>query len=152
MKQAIHLGSAIIATLCIATFFLSTIVVELFGTIAMIATVKSLIVAPGLFILVPAIAVTGVTGFALSTKRKGGLIEAKKRRMPFIGLNGILILLPAAIYLDHLASSGDFGLSFYLVQGLELIAGGVNLALMSMNLRDGLKLSGRLRGLNQTAA
>ena len=65
--------------------------------------------------------------------------------MPFIGANGILTLLPAAIYLDRLAADGSFGLSFYLVQGLELIAGGVNLTLMSMNIRDGFKLSGRLR-------
>ncbi|MDJ0832564.1 MAG: hypothetical protein QNJ69_03520 [Gammaproteobacteria bacterium] len=152
MKQVIHLFAALIATLCIGTFFVSTIVVELFASLAMITTVKGLIVSPGLFILVPAIAITGATGFALSSKRKAGLIDNKKRRMPFIAANGILILLPAAIYLDHLATTGNFGLSFYLVQGLELIAGGINLTLMSLNMRDGFRLSGRLRRLNQTAA
>ena len=145
MNQVIHRSAAIIATLCIGTFFASSLVVEMFGSHTMIATVKGLIVNPGLFILIPTMAITGATGFSLSAKRKGGLIDKKRKRMPFIGANGILILLPAAIYLDRLAADSSFGLSFYLVQGLELIAGGVNLTLMSMNIRDGLKLSGRLR-------
>ena len=145
MKQLVHRTAAITATLCIGTFFISSFIVELFGSPAMIATVKSLIVTPGLFILVPAVAITGGTGFALAAKRKGGLIDKKKKRMPFIGANGILILLPAAIYLDYLAANGQFELSFYLVQGLELFIGGVNFVLMSLNIRDGFKLSGRFR-------
>jgi len=145
MKQLVHRTAAITATLCIGTFFISSVFVELFGSPAMIATVKSLIVTPGLFILVPAVAITGGTGFSLAAKRKGGLIDKKKKRMPFIGANGILILLPAAIYLDHLAASGQFEMSFYLVQGLELFIGGVNFVLMSLNIRDGFKLSGRFR-------
>ena len=91
------------------------------------------------------LAVTGATGFLLAGTRTGGLIDKKKKRMPFIVLNGLLILLPSAIYLDHLAESGDFNMQFYLVQVLELLAGGVNLFLMSSNIRDGFKLSGRLR-------
>lgn len=152
MKQIIHRSSAVIATLCIATFFSSSIIVELFGSPEMIATVKRLIVTPGLFILVPAIALTGATGFSLSGMRKGRLIDAKKKRMPFIAANGLLILLPSAIYLEHLASIHSFTLSFYLVQGLELLAGGINLVLMSLNMRDGLKLSGRLRQTRNTPA
>ena len=145
MKQVIHRSSAILATLCIGTFFVSSIVVELFGSPEMIATVKHLIVFPGLFILVPSIALTGATGFSLTGKRKGGLIDRKKKRMPFIAANGIIILVPAAIFLNHLAANQDFSLLFYIVQGLELIAGGVNLTLMSLNMRDGLKLTGKLR-------
>ncbi len=98
MINKIHPFAAVIATLCIATFFTSTCIVELFGSYELVATVKSLIVMPGLFILVPAIAVTGGTGFILSKNRKGRLVENKKKRMPFIGANGLLILLPAAYF------------------------------------------------------
>jgi multisubunit Na+/H+ antiporter MnhC subunit len=56
-----------------------------------------------------------------------------------------VILLPAAIFLNRLATSGSFGAKFYLIQGLELFAGAVNLFLMSMNMRDGLKMTGKLR-------
>ena len=145
MKQIVHRSAGLIATLCIATFFTSTLLVELFGSDTMIAQVKALIVSPGLFILVPAIAITGGSGFALAGRRKGGLIDKKKKRMPFIAANGILILLPAAIYLNHLASMAHFNSTFYLVQVIELVAGATNLFLMSLNIRDGLKLSGRLR-------
>ncbi len=145
MKQLIHRIAAITATLCIAGFFTSTVIVELFGSHESIATIKSLIVAPGLFILVPAIAVTGGTGFALAKVRRGRLVKRKMKRMPFIGANGLLVLLPAAILLDQWAASGAFDSKFYLVQGLELLAGLVNLTLMGFNMRDGLKMSGRLR-------
>jgi hypothetical protein len=33
---------------------------------------------------------------------------------------------------------------FYGVQALELLAGAVNLSLIAMNMRDGLRLSGRI--------
>lgn len=143
MKQKIHLIAGILATLTITTFFTSTIIVELFGSHEAVAVLKSLIVLPGLFILVPTIAVTGGTGFALSKTRKGRLVQAKQKRMPFIGANGVLVLLPCAILLDRWASSGMFDTTFYIVQGIELVAGATNLTLMSMNIRDGLKMSGR---------
>lgn len=143
MLTIIHRSAAIIAMLCIATFFVATLIVELTGSNESIVLVKSLIVMPGLFILVPAIAATGATGFALSKTRSGHLVEAKKKRMPFIGANGLIILLPAAIFLDQWASAGDFDRQFFFLQALELIAGAINLMLMGLNIRDGLRMSGR---------
>ena len=100
---------------------------------------------PGLFILVPAIAATGGSGFAMAKSRKGRLVDSKKRRMPFIAANGLLVLLPCAIFLDRWASTGMFDTTFYVVQSVELIAGAVNLTLMGMNIRDGMRMSGRFR-------
>ncbi|MEW8079184.1 MAG: hypothetical protein AB2822_14005 [Candidatus Thiodiazotropha endolucinida] len=150
MKKTVHKLAAITATLCIGSFFLSTILVEVFGSPEAIATVKSLIVMPGLFLLVPAIAATGATGFAMSKSRKGRLLEAKKKRMPIIGANGIIILMPAAIFLDQWAAAGTFDIWFYLLQGVELLAGAVNLTLMSLNIRDGLRLGGKLPARSKT--
>jgi hypothetical protein len=79
MLKKVHLIAGLLATLTIATFFLSTLGVELFGTHEMVATVKALIVIPGLFILVPAIAATGGSGMFLSKSRQGRLVEAKKK-------------------------------------------------------------------------
>ncbi|MCU7797204.1 MAG: hypothetical protein KZQ75_08745 [Candidatus Thiodiazotropha sp. (ex Myrtea spinifera)] len=149
MKTTLHLLGAITATLCIATFFSATLFVELFGSPETIATVKKLIVMPGLLILIPAIAMTGATGFSLGKNRKGRLVEAKKKRMPIIGANGVLVLLPAAIFLDQWAAVGAYDLKFYVVQGLELIAGAVNLTLMGMNIRDGLKMTGKFPRTSQ---
>ncbi|HXX85674.1 MAG TPA: hypothetical protein VEN29_17060, partial [Casimicrobiaceae bacterium] len=48
-------------------------------------------------------------------------------------------------FLASKARAGEFDTAFYLVQALELAAGATNITLLSLNLRDGLKLMGRLR-------
>ena len=145
MKSKIHFIAAIIATLCIATFFTSTLLVEIFGSAESISDIKKLIVSPGLFILIPAMAIVGGTGFAMSKKRKGRLVESKQKRMPFIAANGLLILTPCAVLLDQWAAAGSFDTKFYIVQGVELLSGAINLTLMGMSMRDGLRLTGRIR-------
>lgn len=69
MTKKAHFIAGLLATFTIATFFLSTILVELFGSHQAVATVKSLIVIPGLFVLVPAIMATGGRYPSLSIKR-----------------------------------------------------------------------------------
>ncbi|HSN23225.1 MAG TPA: hypothetical protein VLS45_03505 [Methylomicrobium sp.] len=145
----VHTAASFLALLMIAGFFLSTISVELFGSHDAVAALKALIVIPGLLILIPAIAATGGSGFQLAKLRKGILVAAKKKRMPFIAANGLLILIPCAIVLNHLAAAGSFGTIFYAVQTLELIAGCINIILISMNIRDGLRLNGRLPAANR---
>jgi len=145
MLRTMHLLAGLLATLTIAVFFTATLLVELFGSHVAIAGVKHLIVFPGLFILVPAIAATGGSGFALSKARQGRLVVAKMKRMPFIAANGLLVLLPAAIFLNLWAAQGTFDSRFYIVQAAELLAGAANLLLMGLNMRDGLKLTGRFR-------
>lgn len=145
MPRVFHRVASLLAMLCIATFFLSTVLVELFGSPAAVAQLKSWIVAPGLWILIPAIAATGGSGMFLSRKRRGRLVDAKRKRMPFIAANGALVLLPCALVLERWASAGSFDAAFYAVQAVELVAGAINLVLMGLNLRDGLRLAGRLR-------
>lgn len=145
MPKRAHLIAGFLAPLCIATFFVSTLLVELFGSHAAVAQLKSLIVTPGLWILIPAIAVAGGSGLFLSKSRRGRLVDAKKKRMPFIAANGLLVLVPSAIFLNRWATAGTFDTSFYGVQAIELIAGAINLTLMGLNMRDGLRMAGRLR-------
>ena len=145
MKRKIHLVAAVVATLCIGTFLTATISVELFGSKEIISTVKSLIVTPGLYILIPAMAIAGGTGFSISGNRKSRLISNKKKRMPFIAVNGLLLLTPCAIFLSHWASLGSFDTKFYFVQGIEILAGAINLVLMGLNMRDGLYMTCKLR-------
>jgi len=143
MKSKIHKIASLVATVCIATFFTSTVLVEVFGSEDMVAFVKSLIVMPGIFILIPAMAITGATGFALAKERKGRVVEAKRKRMPIIALIGMFILLPAAIYLNSWAAEGMFDTKFYMLQVIELVAGAINLTLMIKSMKDGKKLAGK---------
>ncbi|MFV0292431.1 MAG: hypothetical protein ACK5II_04110 [Paracoccus sp. (in: a-proteobacteria)] len=63
----------------------------------------------------------------------------KKKRMPIIAANGILVLIPSALYLSGKASAGTFDTGFYIVQSLELVAGAANIILLALNMRDGLR-------------
>lgn len=148
LLSRVHAIAGFMAIFMITTFFLSTISIELLGSHHAVATLKALIVMPGLFILVPAIAATGGSGFQLSKSRRGSLVEAKKKRMPFIAVNGLLVLIPCAIFLNHSASVGSFNTTFYAVQAVELLAGLINLILMGLNIRDGLRMSGYFRTKN----
>lgn len=145
-SHLLHASAGLLAFALIATFWVSTAVTELFGSPAAIAWVKSTIVS-GMFVLVPALAATGASGFALGRGMRLPMIAAKKRRMPFIAGNGLLILLPSAIFLAAKAEAGAFDSAFYLVQCLELIAGATNLVLIGLNIRDGMALSRRRRSL-----
>lgn len=151
MPKRAHLITGILASLCIATFFLSTILTELFGSHAAVAQLKSLIVTPGLWIMVPLMAAAGGSGMFLAKSRKGRLVDAKKKRMPFIAANGLLVLVPCAIVLNRWAAAGSFDTTFYMVQTIELIAGATNLTLMGLNARDGLRMAGRLRSSSPAA-
>ncbi len=65
--------------------------------------------------------------------------------MPFIAANGLLVLVPCAIVLNRWAASGSFDTAFHALQAIELIAGAINLTLMGLNARDGLRMTRRLR-------
>ncbi|OGB34535.1 MAG: hypothetical protein A3F78_01260 [Burkholderiales bacterium RIFCSPLOWO2_12_FULL_61_40] len=145
MPKRAHLIAGILAPLCIATFFISTLMVELFGSHEAVAQLKSLIVTPGLWILIPAMVAAGASGMFLGKSRRGRLVDAKKKRMPLIAANGLLVLVPCAIALNRWASAGGFDTTFYIVQSIELLAGATNLTLMGLNVRDGLRMAGRLR-------
>ncbi|MCK8464817.1 hypothetical protein MUY35_13245 [Aliiroseovarius sp. S1339] len=144
MLKVVHPIAGGIALLMILTFWLSTALSELFASVAAVTTVKSLI-PWGFLILVPALAAVGGSGFQLSKKRRGPLVAKKQKRMPIVAANGILILIPSALYLSFKAQAGAFDTGFYVVQALELSAGAVNITLLGLNMRDGLRMTGKLR-------
>jgi len=143
MKPIIHASAGTLAMLTIAVFWTSTLVSEIFLDYASVAAVKHAIVY-GLFLLVPFMAATGGSGFALGKMRKGPLLDQKKKRMAIIGANGLLVMIPAAIFLNGKAAAGEFDAMFYSVQVVELVVGVVQLTLMGVNFRDGLGLAGKL--------
>ncbi|MDA9476759.1 hypothetical protein XI03_20060 [Bradyrhizobium sp. CCBAU 65884] len=124
----------------IGTFWLSTVLSELFASHATIAAVKSTI--PWGFWLIPALAATGGSGVILAKGRRAGLIGAKFKRMPFIAGNGILILVPSALFLASKVQAAEFDATFYAVQAIELVAGATNITLLALNIRDGPKMKG----------
>ena len=144
MKTRVHAIAGGIGFLTILIFWTSTVFSELFGSPETIATVKNAIVW-GLLILVPSMAIVGGSGMSLGKGRTDAMVLAKKKRMPVIALNGLIVLIPCALFLANKANVGLLDVTFYSVQAFELIAGAVNLVLMGANIRNGLMLSGRMR-------
>jgi hypothetical protein len=146
MTKIIHPLAGTLAILTIATFWLSTALSELFASQAVVIAVKTAI-PWGFLLLIPALAAAGGSGLVLAKGRRAGLVGAKLKRMPLIAANGILVLIPSALFLASKAKAGEFDTGFYAVQALELCAGAANITLLGLNVRDGLKLKGRFRRL-----
>ena len=146
MKSFLHAAFGTIALFLIASFFVSTAVSELFLDQSAVAFVKRSIVQ-GLFFLIPILALTALSGMLLGKGQKERLLERKRARMRLIAANGLLVLLPSALYLNGKAGAGQFDTSFYTVQSIELIVGVVQMMLLALNVRDGLRLAGKLRSV-----
>ncbi|MCK0165824.1 hypothetical protein [Marinobacter sp. S6332] len=144
MIKIIHPVAGAVALVTVTIFWLSTALSELFASEATVVVVKTAI-PWGFLLLVPALAAVGGSGFTLSKGRRGGLVEAKAKRMLMIAANGILVLIPAALFLAHKAGNGELDAAFYTVQAVELLAGAANITLLGFNMRDGLRMKGRFR-------
>lgn len=141
--RTLHPVAGTLALAIILAFWLSTALTEISGSSEAIRTVK-LAIPWGFLVLAPALAVTGFSGFRMGAKWKHPLVAAKKKRMPLIALNGLLILVPCALVLRHFALSNDYAGVFYAVQALELCAGALNITLLAKSFRNGLQLKRRL--------
>ena len=139
MKAKVHAAAGAAALLVVGSFWLATVATELSGNLETVATVKAGILA-GMAVLIPLMIVAGASGFSLAKGWKNPAVQRKKRRMRVVAANGLLVLLPSAYVLAGWAGEGRFDAAFFSVQALELVAGAVNIALLSLNMRGGLAL------------
>jgi len=144
MTPKIHAAAGTLALITITTFWSSTILTELFGSHSQVATLKMGILW-GMLILIPSMATAGATGAALGRKWRLPQVAAKSKRMKFIAANGLLVLVPSAVFLAFRAGSGQFDGLFYTVQAVELMAGATNITLLGLNMKAGLAISARRR-------
>ena len=144
MKKIVHPFAGGIALAVILAFWTATMLSELSGSLEAVTRVKTL-VPYGFIILIPALAAAGGTGITLSRGAKAGLARTKLKRMPVIAFNGLVILIPSALFLSMRASSGQFDTAFYTVQIVELVVGAINIVLLGLNMRDGLRMTGRIK-------
>jgi hypothetical protein len=97
-------------------------------------------------LLAPAIVSTNVTGLREARRRtRSGtqlpkLLIRKRQRGIAIAAIGMTVLVPCALWLAWRANAGRIEGWFHLVQGIELVAGAINLALLSLNARDGYRM------------
>ncbi|WEX07909.1 hypothetical protein [Chelativorans sp. AA-79] len=140
----VHAAAGMFAFALISTFLAASACAETSADPVLIAAVKRAI-AWALLLLVPALIATGGSGFAMVGGRPAGLAAVKFRRMRIVAGNGLLVLVPAALYLAWKAGQGAFDTGFVVVQAIEFVAGGTNLLFMGLNIRDGLAMTRRRR-------
>lgn len=144
MMKMLHPVAGALALVTIVTFWVSTVLSELFASPEVVTAVKTAI-PWGFLVLIPALMGAGISGLRLAKGRRSAMIDRKRKRMPFIAANGLLILVPAALFLAAKAGDGAFDIAFYSVQAVELVAGAVNISLLGLNMRDGLRIRGKHR-------
>ena len=140
------------ATLLPAAFLLASACAELTRSPAVVSSVKQ-----GIVLTVPAlaaaVAASVASGRFLAGRSRHRIVRRKLARMRFVAPNALLVLVPAAVALDRLAASGQFGAPFVMVQAIEFAAGAANVVLLTLNARDGLGLRARRRpGVARRAA
>jgi len=140
----IHKTAAILALVLITSFLTSTIIADLFATPQQIAHVKSTILMfiPGLIL---AMMVTGISAKKLYPGVMKGALKIKETRMKIAAINGVIVLLPAAIVLARWSALGQFDGLYWTVQILEIIAGMINLTMIGLNIRDGIRLGAKAK-------
>ncbi|NMM44099.1 hypothetical protein HH303_06400 [Rhodospirillaceae bacterium KN72] len=135
-----HAVTGVLALAVVSTFFVSSTAALVSGDAGFQHDVK-LAILWGLLGLVPCLAATGAAGASLAKKRRDTMTATKYLRMKVVAVIGLGILVPCAVYLGWRALQGQ-GIP-YPVQYLELAAGACNITLLTLNLRDGLKLRGK---------
>ena len=138
-----HIIATSIAILTIGCFFSFSLIAEIKGSQEFIKQVKTgiLYCLPVLLFVMPML---GITGKKLAGKSKSPIVATKMKRMKFVALNGI-ILSSLAVYLYLRAINDNIDSTFLYVQILELLFGAVNLTLIGLNIKAGMKLSGRIK-------
>ena len=137
----IHVIATVIAIMTIGSFFICSLVAEVNGDKTLIKNVKEVILfsLPLLLIAMPALR---ITGNVLAGKSQSPIILAKRKRMRFVLINGIALIALACFlyYRSHYKAIDNI---FLAAQFAEFALGLTNLVLIGMNIKSGLRLSGR---------
>ena len=138
----IHLAGAVGALAIIAAFLASSTVIELSGSPGDVRVLRHVILI-GLPLLIGCMAAAGLTGRSLAGRSRAAVVRRKQRRLQIVAAAGLLVLIPCAVILNFLAGSAHAGVLPGALEITEIVAGGLNLALLALNFRDGRGLTRR---------
>lgn len=139
MKTILHAMFGTIALTLVSASLVASMVTEFWYSQEVISEVKALTLQ-GMLLLVFILSITAIFGLVLSKKRQGNIVEAKKKRMIWILLIAILVLLPIAYLLSLHAETEKLDWLYFLPQGIEYIFDVIILILLGLNFMDGNKL------------
>lgn len=140
----LHAAAGLIAWWLIASFFIGSLLSELWGNPAWIVLVKRTIFY-SMWAMVLLVPLAARTGRKLAGKSGNGVVDGKRKRMRWIAPNGLL-LLTLGSYLYYKASQGQFDPFFRSAQLVEWAVGLTNLVLLGLMIRDGYRLKRLYQG------
>jgi cytochrome bd-type quinol oxidase subunit 1 len=134
-----HIAGSMVAVITIGVFFFSSLASAFYYDKDFTFLVKS-----GIFYTLPILLISMpmvvITGNKLAGNSVHPLLLEKKKRMKFIGINGVLLVMIACL-LFYWAKKSDYSQAFTIIQVLELLLGFINLLLLIKNFQTGRKLS-----------
>ena len=139
---AIHGIAGAAALLTIMSFWISALAAELILTTAGVVAVRTAILY-AVPVLVISMIAAGASGARLAGRSRAPVVVAKRRRTMLAATNGLVVLIPSAVFLGLRAQDGLLGAPFALVQVVELIAGAANIVLLGLNMKAGLVMRAR---------
>jgi nucleoside-diphosphate-sugar epimerase len=145
----VHVGAGLLAILLLVGFWTSSAAAVVIRDLALVRTVKHTISA-ALWILIPSLAATALSGEVLARRRGAPLVRAKRLRARAAMLNGLLVLLPTVLSLEKIVDTHGLVLQFFALQVLELLAGAANLTLLVQAATRGRALTATRRGRDET--
>jgi hypothetical protein len=138
----VHLAAAAGALAVISAFLVSSVVTELVGSPGDVRVLRHGILL-GLPLLIGCLAAAALTSRRMAGRSRVPVVRRKQRRMQVVAALGLVVLVPCAVALDYLAGSAAAGSLASVLEITEILAGGVNLALLALNFRDGRGLTRR---------
>ena len=136
----VHVAASAGAISLITTFLASSAITEMAGGAGDIRVLRHGIVL-GLPLLVACLATAGLTGRRLAGGSRSAVVRRKQRRLQLAAAVGLLVLVPCALILDHLAAAPATGRAFVALEVTELLFGTINLFLLVANFRDGRRMT-----------
>ncbi len=139
MNQA-HRITAILVLAILTAFWGAIFISDFFlGHEALVKVRQGIVYA--LIVLIPSMIAVKMTGGKLGHGRISDVrVQQKKKRATLMAVNGALIMVPAAFFLNYKASHGEIDTIFRLVQGLELLVGSFQYYFVTSNFKTGLAL------------
>jgi hypothetical protein len=140
----LHAAAAAGAMTVITTFLVASGVTELTGGAGDIRVLRHGILL-GLPLLIACLATAGLTGRRLAGGSRSAIVRRKQRRLQAVAAGGLLVLIPCALILNHLAAGPTTGAAFTALEITEFFFGTVNVSLLALNFRDGRRMTRRRR-------
>lgn len=140
MKTLLHASAGVCALIMLLAYFVGTTITVLLYTPQDMILVEQTILQ-SMWVYIPLILIAGAIGLLLGNKRKGLIVEAKKRRMFLVVVFSLFGLLPNCYLLANNLLKDEQVIVLFVLQAIEFAVEIISITLLILNLRDGIRLT-----------